>query len=86
MWIDVIMENDKKKKLHESLTATIQTKVGPTGKIHIKNSIRQSGGVLFVLEYALLMDEGNKEIHGTDHEATIPDINIKVAGILWMTK
>ena len=47
------------KKLNENLTATIQTKYGPTRKIKIKDSTRQ-GGVLSVFQYALLMDEINK--------------------------
>ena len=61
------------KKLNENLTATIQTKYGPTRKIKIKESIRQ-GGVLSVLQYALLrMDEMNKEIQGTDLGIKIPN-------------
>ena len=54
-WIDAIMYVMNKrginsqiwaiiKKLNENLTATIQTKFGPTRKIHIKDSIRQGGG------------------------------------------
>ena len=53
------------KKLNENLTANIHTKYGPTRKITIKDSIRQ-GGVLSVLQYALLMDEINKEIQETE--------------------
>ena len=53
-WIDAIMYVMNKrgiysqiwaitKMLNENLTATIQTKFGPTRKIHIKDSIRQGG-------------------------------------------
>ena len=55
------MENYK--KLNENLTATIHTKHWPTRKIRIKDSIRQ-GGVLSVLQYALLMDEITKDTGG----------------------
>ena len=79
------------KKLNENLTATIQTKFGPTRKIHIKDSIRQGGGgggggggVLSVLQYALLMDEINKEIQGTNLGIKIPNTNTRVACLLWM--
>ncbi len=49
------------KELNSNLTATLKTKYGNTRKINIKDSIRQ-GGVLSVIQYALLMDEINKEI------------------------
>ena len=49
------------KKLNENLTAKLQTKYGLTRDIEIKDSIRQ-GGVLSVIQYALLIDEINKEI------------------------
>ena len=71
------------KKLNENLTANIHTKYGPTRKITIKNSIRQ-GGVLSVLQYALLMDEINKEIQEIDLGIEIPDTPTKMACLLWM--
>ncbi len=43
----------------------IYTKYGKTTKIRIRDSIRQ-GGVLSVLQYALLMDEIGKEIDKKD--------------------
>ena len=71
------------KKLNENLTATVQTKYGPTRKITIKDSIRQ-GGVLSVLQYALLMDEINKEIKGTDLGIKIPNTETNIPRLLWM--
>ena len=49
------------KNLNENLRAIITTDNGPTREIKIRDSIRQ-GGVLSVNQYALLMDEINKEI------------------------
>ena len=66
------------KKLNENLTATIHTKHGPTRKIKIKDSIRQ-GGVLSVLQYALLMDEISKEVKEKDLGIEIPDTTTKLA-------
>ena len=71
------------KKLNENLTAIIHTKYGPTRKITIKDSIRQ-GGVLSVLQYALLMDEINKEIQEIDLGIQIPDAPTEMACLLWM--
>ena len=71
------------KKLNENLTANIHTKYGPTRKITIKDSIRQ-GGVLSVLQYALLMDEINKEIQEIDLGIEIPYTPTKMACLLWM--
>ena len=93
-WIDAIMYVMHKrglnskiwstiKKLNENLTATVQTKYGPTRKITIEDSIRQ-GGVLSVLQYALLMDEINKEIKGTDLGIKIPNTETNIACLLWM--
>ena len=74
-WLDAIMyvmhKNGLKstlwqiiKNLNENLTAQLQTKNRLTRNIKIKDSIRQ-GGVLSVVQYALLMDEINKEIEKT---------------------
>ena len=49
------------KKMNENLTARISTKYGQTRQIRIRDSIRQ-GGVLSVIQYALLMDEISKQI------------------------
>ena len=49
------------KDLNTNLRARIKTKHGTTREIHIKDSIRQ-GGVISVLQYALLMDEIAKAI------------------------
>ena len=93
-WIDAIMYvmhrrglNSKIwftiKKLNENLTATVQAKYGPTRKITIKDSIRQ-GGVLSVLQTALLIGEINKEIIGTDLGIKIPNTETNIACLLWM--
>ncbi len=71
-WLDAIMYVMHKegidlqtwkiiKELNSNLTAKLKTKYGLTRPIKIKDSIRQ-GGVLSVIQYALLMDEINKEI------------------------
>ena len=70
-WLDAILCHAKKgtdlptwklvKELSSNLKATLKTKYGNTREIQIKDSIRQ-GGVLSVIQYALLMDEINKEI------------------------
>ena len=49
------------KELNSNLKATLKTKHGNTRQINIKDSIRQ-GGVLSVIQYALLIDDINKEI------------------------
>ena len=75
-WLDAIMYTMHKsglrdslwqiiKTLNENLTAKLQTKYGLTREIKIKDSIRQ-GGVLSVVEYALLIDEINKEIEACE--------------------
>ena len=71
-WLDAIMYDMYKsglqnslwqvvRNLNQNLTAQLQTKYGLTRDIRIKDSIRQ-GGVLSVIQYALLIDEINKEI------------------------
>ncbi len=71
------------KKLNENLTATIKTKYGDTRPINIKDSIRQ-GGVLSVLQYALLMDEISKEISNKGLGVLLDDINMRIGCLLWM--
>ena len=93
-WLDAIMYvmhkrgiNDNLwtviKKLNENLTATVRTKHGNTREIKIKDSIRQ-GGVLSVLQYALLMDEIAKAIKERNLGIEIPGTNEKVGCLLWM--
>ena len=93
-WLDAIMyvmhkegldssEWEIVRKLNENLTATIQTKHGQTGEIKIKDSIRQ-GGVLSVLQYALMMDEISKEIKKEDYGIYIPSLGEKIGCLLWM--
>ena len=71
------------KKLNENLSATITTKYGTTREIKIKDSIRQ-GGVLSVAQYALLMDEINKEITKENLGIYMPSLDEKIGCLLWM--
>ena len=72
------------KKLNENLTATIKTKHGNTRKIKIRDSIRQ-GGVLSVMQYALIMDEIAKEVQKKNLGVDIdPNQGKKVGCLLWM--
>jgi hypothetical protein len=93
-WLDAIMHVMHKqglvtslwtviKNLNENLTAKIATKYGHTREIKITDSIRQ-GGVLSVLEFALLMDEISKEIKKQNLGTPIPNSEEKVGCILWM--
>lgn len=65
-------------QLNQNLTANIQTKYGPTREIKIKDSIRQ-GGVLSVVQYALLIDEISKETR-----QNLQDQNQEINTLLWM--
>ena len=71
------------KDLNSNLRTTIQTKYGPTRQISITDSIRQ-GGVLSVTLYALLMDEINKDMQGSDLGIKIPGTNTRIPCLLWM--
>ena len=71
------------KMLNENLVAEIKTKYGKTREIHIRDSIRQ-GGVLSVMQYALLMDEINKEIEANNLGTTIEGVDQKIGCLLWM--
>ena len=57
------------KKLNSNLRARIHTRHGLTREIKIKDSIRQ-GGVLFVIEYATLIDEIAKELKKKQYRPT----------------
>ena len=94
-WLDAIMYVMHKnglrdtlwqivKNLNENLTAKLQTKYGLTRDIKIKDSIRQ-GGVLSVVQYALLIDEINKEIQKCGLSDTSEGIaEIIACCLLWM--
>jgi hypothetical protein len=71
------------KKLNERLKATVKTRHGDTDIINIINSIRQ-GGVLSVVEYAILMDEINKAIENEDLGQFIDYLEEKIGCLLWM--
>ena len=71
------------RKMNKDITATIMTKYGMTREIKIKDSIRQ-GGVLSVAQYALLMDEINKEITENKLGTFIPSLEENIGCLLWM--
>ena len=71
------------RKPNENITAKITTKYGDTRKIEIKDSIRQ-GGVLSVLQYALLIDEINKEITKENLGTYVPCLEETIGCLLWM--
>ena len=71
------------KDLKSNLKTTTHTKYGPTRQISITDSIRQ-GGILSVTLYALLMDEINKDMEGSDLGIKFPETNIRIPCLLWM--
>ncbi len=71
------------KNLNENFTAKVETKYGKTREIRIKDSIRQ-GGVLSVVQYALLMDEISKEILTKNAGVKIEEIDTTIGCLLWM--
>ena len=76
-------EWDLVKKINENLTAQLSTRHGNTREIKIKDSIRQ-GGVLSVLQYALLIDEINKEITKENLGTYIDSLDETIGCLLWM--
>ena len=71
------------KDLNTNLTARLKTKHGLTRRINIKDSIRQ-GGVLSVLQYALMMDEINKEIQKLKLGPKLINLQQTTGCLLWM--
>ena len=71
------------KELNSNLTARLKTKYGRTRQINIKDSIRQ-GGVLSVIQYALIMDEINKEITRQKAGPILINTNEHIGCLLWM--
>ena len=69
--------------LNKNLTASIDTKYGPTRQIKIRDSIRQ-GGVLSVVQYATLMDEISKETTKTNIGESTGNNNETLNTLLWM--
>ncbi len=91
-WLDAILyvldKNGVKGKnwqmarlMNTDLRANIMTKYGLTDEIKIRDSIRQ-GGVLSVIEYAVLIDEISKELGNKDLGIEIE--NTKIGCLLWM--
>ena len=70
-------------KLNQNLQAKIRTKYGLTRTIHINDSIRQ-GGVLSVIQYALIMDEISKTNKMEDIGEQIPGTESRINTLLWM--
>ena len=70
------------KRLNENLTATINTHHGKTRPIKMKDNIRQ-GGVLSVIQFALLMDEISKNIHNENLGIQI-DEKTKIGCLEWV--
>lgn len=70
-------------KLNANLTAEIRTKYGLTEPIHIEDSIRQ-GGVLSVIQYALLMDEIAKENKTEEIGLQVQNSTERINTLLWM--
>ncbi len=71
------------KELNSNLKARLKTKYGRTRQINIKDSIRQ-GGVLSVIQYALIMDEINKEIIRLKAGPKLMNTNEHIGCLLWM--
>ena len=93
-WLDAIMYVMNKegtplnmwkiiKDLNTKLTARLKTKYGLTRRINIKDSIRQ-GGVLSVIQYALIMDEINKEIQKHKLGPKFTNLKQTTGCLLWM--
>ena len=61
----------------------MKTKFGLTEQILIDDSIRQ-GGVLSVIQYALLMDEISKTNRTEDIGHKIPNTENRINTLLWM--
>ncbi len=71
------------RNLNLNLTAKIRTKDGLTRPIKINDSIRQ-GGVLSVIEYAILMDEIGKEIQTEKSGIKLPNNTDEIGSLLWV--
>jgi hypothetical protein len=71
------------KELNSNLKARLKTKYGRTRQINIKDSIRQ-GRVLSVIQYALIMDEINKEIIKLKAGPKLMNTNEHTGCLLWM--
>ena len=71
------------KKLNENLKAKIHAKHGETRAINTKDGKRQEG-VLSVGQYALLMDEINKEMSKQNPGTCTPDLEETIGRLLWL--
>ena len=72
----------KFKELKEDLRAIVETKLGNTRQIKMKDNVRQ-GGVLSVIMYATLMDEIAKEVKRR-HMGIDMGNGSKIGCLLWM--
>ena len=76
------MENSQ--RIEQQSTSTIlNTKYGQTREINITDSIRQ-GGVLSVIQYALMMDEINKEVTKKKVGPKLHNTEEYIGCLLWM--
>ena len=71
------------KELNSNLRARLNTKYGQAREINITDSIRQ-GGVLSVIQYALMMDEINKEIIKKKVGPKLHNTEEYIGCLLWM--
>ena len=71
------------KNLNQNLKAQLLTKHGLTEEFDIRDSIRQ-GGVLSVIQCALLMDEISKEINEEKKGKNLEGIVETTGSLLWM--
>ena len=70
------------RKLNSKLTARMHTRFGATREIKIRDSIRQ-GGVLSVIEYAILIDEIARELRAQG-QGLITENGTKIDSLLLM--
>ena len=85
-WLDAIlyvMQKEGTDLPTWKLVKELKTKHGNTREIQIKDSIRQ-GGALSVIQYALLMDEINKEIIKENIAPKLSCTNEPIGCLLWM--
>ena len=71
------------KEFNSNLRARLNTKHGQTREINITDIIRQ-GGVLSVIQYALMMDEINKEMIKKKIGPKMQNTEEYIGCLLWM--
>ena len=71
------------KELNSNLRARLNTKYGQTREINITHSTRQ-GGVVSVIQYALMIDEVNKEMIKKKVGQKLQNTEEYIGCFLWM--